>query len=158
MPKGSVNYMFAPISQKQREAEALDDVMNRRNAMLAHTDYYAPTDIENFGPAIADIAGYQGISMPAPAGKGGVYLPHQYTDLVGRYYMPPADAAVQRQAFMDRFRQSMAGQMPGAAPILPAGFQRLPDATFVGGRDYAAAQGPEYNPGFLNRLRAMLGY
>ena len=158
MPKGSVNYMSAPITQKQREAEAMDAVMDRRNAMLAHTDYYAPTDVENFGPAIADIASYQGIPMPAPVGKGGVYLPHQYTDLVGQYYMAPADAAVKRQAFMDRFRQSMTSVMPGAAPILPQGFQRLPDATFAGGRDYAVPQGPEYEPGFLNRLRAMLGY
>ena len=72
--------------------------------------------------------------------------------------LAPADAAVQRQVFLDRFRQSMAGGMRGAAPILPQGFQRLPEATYAGGRDYVAPQGPEYQPSFLNRLRDMLGY
>jgi len=164
MPKGSVNFM-APISQEERrrrEDAALSEVFEKRDLMLKKAPgYYAPQDVENFGPAIADIAAYQGIPMPQPQGRGGVYLPEQYTDLVGQYYMAPPDAAAQRQTFLNRFRASMAGSMPSqeAPPaIRGATYGRRGLRLDAGGApEYMDAAGYE-QPGFLNQLRALLGY
>ena len=74
-----------------------------------------------------------------------------------------------RQLFLNQFRAAMQGgmpqtnvppayrMMPGAAPIVPEGFNALPQSSYVGGRDYAAPQGPE-QPGMFNALRARLGF
>lgn len=126
---------------------------------MAYPNAPGPVDEDmDYRQHIAGIMARLNQPMPAPAGSNYYYTQPQYEAAMQQFYMPSPDAAERRQIFMDKFRQSMAGQMPGAAPILPQGFQRLPDATFAGGRDYAAPQGPEYQPGFLNRLRAMLGY
>jgi len=126
----------------------------------------------DYGRMIAREMAARGMAMPEA--QGYYYDRPQYEDVLQRFYgtTPEQQAAslAQRQTFLNNYRAAMQQGMqprpvPGVfaqgrtmgAPILPQELQRLPESTFAG-RDYDRAQGPEYEPGFLNRLRAMLGY
>jgi len=67
-----------------------------------------------------------------------------------------------KQMMLERFRQTMQFARPGSMlgirerqRVMDA---PIPQSTLLGGRDPTGMQGPEYDPGVINYLRAMLGY
>ena len=66
------------------------------------------------------------------------------------------------QIMLERFRQTMQFQQPGSMLGIRErqriADQPIPMSSSLGGRDPTGMQGPEYDPGVLNYLRAMLGY
>lgn len=108
--------------------------------------------------SIADTASALGIPMPAPVGgPKSMYSQQQSVDFaaanpvpnrMGIQPMSPQDAMAMRMRQLQAARA-----IPGSAGILsPRGFapQGVPQSSYSGGRDV--------EPGFLNRLRALLGY
>ena len=108
--------------------------------------------------ARADTASALNIPMPEPVGgPNSMYSQQQAADFVAANPVPNrlgVQAMSPQDALAMRMRQMQAARaIPGSADILSSrGFmpQGIPQSTYFAGRDE--------EPGFLNRLRAMLGY
>jgi hypothetical protein len=144
---------------EEMERLARNERMLRYNALMENQVMPQGLDPDlYYAPQIAGLMAKMNRPMPTPAGDQGLYTAQQYQDAVQQAYpydpiqqQLDLDARMrQQEVIRQQMRMTQPGSMIGIRAQQRMYDEPLPQSSFLGGRDL--------EPGFLNRLRAMLGY